>query len=159
MHPSAHPNRALRYLATLLIASVATTLGPLASAHASDATLRVTLNSWSRTIAIDAHSVALAAKNRHPHRMIFSARRFRNDSLRARAAISHQHPSSTSGRRARKLALAAYTNYSHAGTGWAASGRARLAHHTTTAKHAADAAARAAHKGSTQLLTASKLLH
>ena len=159
MHPATHSTRAVRYLATLLIASVATALVPLTSAYASDATLRVTLNTWSRTIAIDAHSVALAARNRHPRRMIFSARRFHNDSLRARAAITRQHPSSASGRRARKLALAAYTNYNRAGTGWAASGRARLAHHTSAAKHAAVAAARAAHKGSTQLLAASKLLH
>ena len=62
-----------------------TSLLALAStAGASNATLRASVNSWSRTIGIDAHSVALAAQNRHPRRMTSSAVRFRTDALRAR---------------------------------------------------------------------------
>jgi hypothetical protein len=129
-----------------------------ASAHAGNATLRATLNAWSRTVAVDAHSVALAAQRRHPRRMTFSARRFHADALHARAAIARQHPTTASGRRARKLALAAYTDFGRAGSGWAAAGNARLAHNLTAAKRAASSAASTASAGSKLLVAAGKLL-
>ena len=82
----------------LTIAAMVASLLTLAStAGASNATLRTSVNSWSRTVGIDAHSVALAAHNRHPRRMTSSAVRFRTDALRARAAVAHQRPSTTGG--------------------------------------------------------------
>ena len=133
-------------------------VGSSAPAQASDATLRATLHRWSRTIAADAHAVALAAQQRHPRRMTSSAQRFHSDTLRAHAAITRQHPSSTTGLRARKLALAAYANYTRASAGWAATGRARLAHQRTVAKRAASAAATAARAGNRLLVAAGTLL-
>jgi hypothetical protein len=91
--------------------------------------------------------------------MVFSARRFRSDSLHARTAIKRQHPSSAKGRQAKSLALKAYTAYGRAGAGWAASGRARLAHHIPAAKRAASSAATSARAGNRLLVTAGKLLH
>jgi hypothetical protein len=134
------------------------TLNLASSARASDSTLRTTLHTWSRTIAVDAHSVALAAQNRHPRRMTFSARRFRKDALHAHAAIARQRASSPKGRRAKRLALAAYTDYARAGAGWMTAGRARVAHHRVTAKHAASTAATAARAGSKLLVTAGQML-
>jgi hypothetical protein len=158
LHPFSITRRARRLL-PVLAASALLAAGASTPAHASDATLRSTLNSWSRTIAADAQSVALAAQRHHPRRMVFSAKRFRSDSGRARAAIKRQHPSSAKGRRAKRLALKAYIAYSHAGSGWVASGRARLARHLPAAKHAASLAATSARTGNRLLVTAGKLLH
>jgi hypothetical protein len=58
--------------------------------------------------------------------MTSSADRFHTDTLRAHAAIARQHASSAKGRRARKLALAAYADYGRAVSGRAVASRARL---------------------------------
>jgi hypothetical protein len=158
VHPShVMRRRACRLLAGL-VASVPLVIGSSLPAHASDATLRATLNTWSRTIAADAQSVTLAAQRHHPRRVMFSARRFRTDSQHARAAIVRQRASSAKGRNAKKLALKAYTSYGRAGTGWTASGRARLARHIPAAKRAALAAAASARAGNRLLVSAGKLL-
>ena len=81
---------------------------------------------WSHRIAVDAHGIALSATQRHPRRMMVRANRFRADALRARRAIAGQRPSSSRGRRARVLALAAFRDYMIVGREWALSGQARL---------------------------------
>ena len=142
----------------LLLAAAALLLALPASASADDATLSATVNSWSQTIGADAHSVALAAQNAHPPRMIYSARRFHRDALHARAAIYAQKPSTAKGTRARRLALAAFTDYAIAGNKWVASGQARLAHHHAASIAAAHAAARYASAGDALLIEAGTLL-
>jgi hypothetical protein len=142
----------------LLIAAVAVLCIVPAGAGASDATLRSTLNIWSKKIGADAHSVALAAQRRHPRRMTSSANRFHNDALQARAAVAAQKPSTAKGRRARGLALTALTDYAIAGTNWAATGRARLLHHTGEASIYAIAGARYATTGNRLLVSSGKLL-
>ena len=141
--------------AALLAAGVAAFATP---AVAGNAALRASVDSWSNRIGVDAHSVALAAQRRHPRRMTSSAARFRRDALAARAAIRRQSPSTTSGRHARALALAAFTAYAKAGALWASSGRARLAHHISAATSDARAAARYARSGNGMLLGAGRLL-
>jgi hypothetical protein len=144
----------------LTIAAMVASLLTLAStAGASNATLRASVNSWSRTIGVDAHSVALAAQNRHPRRMTSSALRFRNDALRARAAVARQRPSTTAGKRARTLALTAFADYAVAAKDWAATGRARLRGDRAAAGRSARAAAVSARAGNRLLLAAGKLLH
>jgi hypothetical protein len=146
-------HRPLLFLAMALAAvSVSTT------ANASDRTLRTTLNSWSAKISLDAGSVSLAAKRRHPRRMTSSATRFRSDAVHARAALVAQTPSTAKGARARRLALAAFAAYAHAGGEWASSGRARLSHHRTRSIAAANAGARYARTGNSLLVEAGKLL-
>jgi hypothetical protein len=143
----------------LTIAAMVGSLLTLAStAGASNATLRVSVNSWSRTIGIDAHSVALAAQNRHPRRMTSSALRFRSDALRAHTAVAHQRPSTTGGKQAQKLALAAFTDYEAAAQGWAAAGRARLQGNRAIAGRRARAAAISARAGNRLLVAAGKVL-
>jgi hypothetical protein len=142
----------------LLLAAVALLLALSSGASANDATLRTTLNTWSKKIGADAHSVALAAQRRHPRRMTSSANRFHLGALHARAAITAQRPSTAKGRQARRLALTAFADYALAGSKWAASGRARLAHQRSTSIALAGAGARYARTGSTMLVTAGKLL-
>lgn len=142
----------------LLLAAAALLLALPATASADDATLSATLNTWSQTIGADAHSVALAAQNAHPRRMIYSARRFRRDALLARAAITLETPSTTNGQQARQLALSAFANYAIAGRKWVLSGRARLAHYRALSIAYANAGARYARIGDTQLVAAGKLL-
>jgi hypothetical protein len=77
--------------------------------------------------------------------MTAAALRFRRDALLARTAVAAQRPSTSKGRRAKTLALTAYTDYARAGARWAASGRARIAHRLLLA--AADAKAAAAYAG------------
>lgn len=144
-------------MALLSVAAVVA-LAAVSSAAASDASLARTVHAWSRTIGTDAHSVALAAKNRHPRRMSYSAVRFHKHALRARAAIAAQHPSSAKGRRARSFALQAYLDYARAGTLWAASGRARVQGRKTAAASLARSAATRALTGNRLLRSASKLL-
>jgi hypothetical protein len=139
-----------------LLAAVAVVL--VAPAKASDATLRARLDAWSKTIGVDARAVALAAANRHPRRMTTDAVHFRADALRAQTAIRAQRASTPRGWKARRLALAAFTSYAHAGALWATSGRDRLAHKLAAATTAARAAAAAASKGNSLLLGATKLL-
>jgi hypothetical protein len=141
-----------------IAAMVASLLTLASTAGASNATLRASVNSWSRTVGADAHSVALAAQNRHPRRMTSSALRFRTDALRARTAVAHQRPSTTAGRQARKLALAAFADYALAAKGWAATGRARLRGQRAIAGRSARAAAISARAGNRLLVAAGKLL-
>ena len=142
----------------LLAATVALLLALATSAGASNTTLSTTLNNWSKKIGADAHSVALAAQRRHPRRMTSSANRFHREALHARAAVAAQRPSTAKGRRARGLAAAAFADYALAGTKWAASGRARLAHHQASSISLARAGATYARRGNALLVTAGKLL-
>lgn len=142
----------------LLLAAAALLLALPATASADDATLSATLNTWSLTIGADAHSVALAAQNAHPRRMIYSARRFRADALLARAAIVLETPSTTNGTQARLLAMKAFTNFARAGRQWVLSGRARLAGYRKLSIYYSNLGARYASIGDTQLVAAGKLL-
>ena len=144
--------------APLLLVAVVALLAFSASAGASDATLRTTLSIWSKKIGADANSVALAAQRRHPRRMTSSANRFHREALNARAAVAAQRPSTAKGRRARGLALTAFADYALAGTNWAASGRARLAHRQASSISLARAGGRYARTGNTLLVSAGKLL-
>ena len=146
----------IAYATAALLAAAAVFL--VVAAKASDATLRAHVDAWSKTIGVDARAVALAAANRHPRRMTTDAVRFRADALRAQTAIRAQRASTERGRKARRLALAAFTSYARAGALWATSGRDRLAHKLAAATTAAHAAAAAAHKGNSLLLGATKLL-
>ena len=144
--------------ALLLSALVALTLSLSAGALASNATLRTTLNTWSTKIGVDAHSVALAAQQRHPRRMSSIANRFHADALHARVAVAGQKPSTAKGAKARRLALTAFRDYALAGAKWAASGRARLAHRRAASIAYADAGATYARTANTLLVSAGKLL-
>jgi len=128
------------------------------TATASNATLNTTLNRWSVTIGADARAVSTAAQQRHPRRMVAAALRFRQDALHARTAVGAQRPSNTRGFRAKRYALAAYADYAAAGSRWAASGRARLAHRTVAAAASARAGAALAQAGNRLLIAAGKLL-
>jgi hypothetical protein len=141
-----------------LLAAVALVLAFSASAGANDATLRTTVNIWSKKIGADASSVSLAAQRHHPRRMTSSANRFHREAVHARAAIAAQRPSTAKGRRARELALKAFADYARAGSKWAASGRARLAHRQASSISLARAGARYARAGNTLLVSAGKLL-
>ena len=141
-----------------VIAAVAVLCIVPASAGASDATLRSTVNTWSKKIGADANSVALAAQQRHPRRMTTSAARFHTDALHARAAVATQKSSTAKGSKARRLALTAFADYAIAGTKWAASGRARLAHHLGKASIYAKAGATYAHTGNRLLVSSGQLL-
>jgi hypothetical protein len=127
-------------------------------ATAGNSSLRASLNTWSTRLGADAHSVVLAAQNRHPRRMTTSANRFRRDALAAQRAIRAQTASTRAGRRAKGLALSAFADYARAGALWAASGRARLAHHVVVAVAAARRAATFARTGNRLLVTAGRLL-
>lgn len=142
----------------LLIAAIAVALIASTTATATDATLRTTVNAWSKKIGADAHLIALAAQQRHPRRMTSDAGRFHTDAFHARAAIATQKPSTAKGQRARRLALTAFSDYALAGTKWAASGLARLAHHRSASIAYANAGAAYAHTADKLLLTAGKLL-
>jgi hypothetical protein len=142
----------------LLVAAIALVLTVSVSAGASNATLRTTLNSWSKKIGVDAHSVALAAQQRHPRRMTSDASRFRKDALQARAAVVGQQPSTDIGSQARRLALAAFADYTLAGTKWASSGRARLAHKRAASITYANAGSNYARRGNKLLIAAGKML-
>jgi len=113
---------------------------------------------WSHRIGVDAHGIGLSALRRHPRRMMYRARRFRVDALRAVRAIAAQHASTARGRRARRLALIAFTDYAVVGRRWALSGAARLAGHTVLAARHAAAARRYARRGNQLLVTAGRLL-
>src|SRR5438034_2464904 len=98
-----------------------------AAADASDATLRTRLGTWSHRIALDARGVGLSASLRHPRRMMRRARHFRADALSALRALAPVRPTSARGRRAKRLALAAFRDYAVVGRQWALSGQARIA--------------------------------
>ena len=142
----------------VLIATTALLLTLSGSATAGNASLRTTLNTWSKKIGVDAHVLALAAQQRHPHRMIHSANHFRTDAMRARAAVIRQRPSTARGEQARSLALTALADYALAGANWAASANARVTHHRPASIASAKAGARYAATGNRLLVAAGKLL-
>ncbi len=129
------------------------------TADASDASLRSALGTWSHRIGLDARGIGLSAANRHPRRLTARALNFRADALRAGRALSSTSPSTARGRRAKKLALAAFHDYALVGRAWALAGRARLAHHRAAAAKDARLAAGYAKKGNGLLIAADKLLH
>jgi hypothetical protein len=90
--------------------------------------------------------------------MTSSANRFRVDALHARAAVAAEKPSTAKGTQARRSALAAFADYAVAGSKWATSGRARLAHHRAASIADANAGARYARAGNKLLVAAGKLL-
>lgn len=141
-----------------LVAALAAAAFLATSASASDATLRSTLDAWSAKIAVDARAVSLDARQRHPRRMTTDAVHFRRDALLARTAISGRRASSAKGRRAKLLALSAYTDYAKAGAHWAASGRARVARRFALSAAEARAAAGYADVGNRLLVAAGRLL-
>lgn len=144
--------------AALASATLLALLSGAASANASNTTLKATINDWSKKIGADAQAVALDARLRHPHRMTSDALHFRRDALRADAATLARHTSTAKGKRARRLALAAFHLYALAGSRWAASGRARIAGHRPQALALATAGAHDAQTGNILLVRAGKLL-
>jgi hypothetical protein len=90
--------------------------------------------------------------------MMARARLFRADSLRARRAIAGQRPSSSRGRRARVLALAAFRDYMIVGREWALSGQARLQGKKSLAAGHAAFAKQFATKGNRLLISSGRLL-
>lgn len=143
-----------------LVATVALLLALAASAGGSNATLRATLNTWSKKVGADAHSVALAAQRRHSVRMTSSgANRFHRDALRAWAAVAAQKPSTANGRQARQLALTGLADHARAGSKWAACGRARVAHHRAASIGYSKVGANYGHTGNKLLVAAGKLLN
>ena len=86
------------------------------------------------------------------------ANHFRHDALRARRAVAAQRPSNARGRRAKRLALAAFSDYAVVGREWALVGRARLLHRRLLAIRHARIAKRFATKGNRLLVAARRLL-
>jgi hypothetical protein len=128
-------------------------------ANASDASFGSALATWSHRIGVDARGIGLSAVHRHPRRLTARALHFRTEALRARHALSAIPVSSTRGRRAKRLALAAFRHYTLVGRFWALAGRARVAHHKAAAKNDARLAAAHAKRGGLMLMEAGKLLH
>jgi hypothetical protein len=129
-----------------------------AAAGANDVVLRTTLALWSHRIAVDAQGISLSAARRHPRRMTRRARHFRLDALRARNALAAIRPSSDRGRRAKRLALAAFYDYAIVGRQWTLSGLARVRGLRAAAVGHARIAARYARRGSGLLVSAKRLL-
>jgi hypothetical protein len=129
-----------------------------AAVDASDATLRTTLARWSHRIALDARGIGVSAARRHPRRMTRRARQFRLDALRAQRALAAVRPSTARGRRAKRLALAAFRDYAIVGREWALSGQARLRRLRVAAIGHARIATRFARRGNRLLLAADRLL-
>jgi hypothetical protein len=90
--------------------------------------------------------------------MMRRARHFRADSLRAVRAIAPIRASSVRGRRAKRLAVAAFRDYAIVGREWALSGQARLRGLRLAAAGHARRAARFARSGSRLLVAAGSLL-
>jgi hypothetical protein len=128
------------------------------SANANDAGLRATLALWSHRIAVDAQGIGISAARRHPRRMTLRARHFRLDALRARKALAAVRPSSVRGRRAKRLALAAFYDYAIVGRQWTLSGLARVRGLRAAAVGHARIAALYAKRGSVLLVSARRLL-
>jgi hypothetical protein len=128
-------------------------------ARASDASFRAALATWSHRIGLDARGIGLSAVHRHPRRLTARALHFRADALHARHALSAVPVSSARGRRAKRLALAAFRHYMLVGVFWALAGRARVAHHKVAAAKDARLATAHARRGGLLLVEASKLLH
>jgi hypothetical protein len=148
-----------RRIVLLVLSSLAVVaLSFPAAAGAGDAALRSTLAQWSHRIALDAQGIGASAARRHPRRMTRRARHFRLDALRARSALAAVRPSSANGRRAKRLALAAFYDYAIVGRQWALSGQARLHGLRSAAVGHARIATRFARMGSRLLLAAERLL-
>ena len=113
---------------------------------------------WSARIAADAHGIGLSAGARHPRRMMRRAQHFRADALSAVRALTPVHPSTARGRRAKRLAIAAFRDYAVVGRQWVLSGQARLRGRKAVAVQHARVAARYAAIGSRLLRTAGKLV-
>jgi hypothetical protein len=128
-------------------------------AHAGDASFGAALATWSHRIGVDAGGIGLSAVHRHPRRLTARALHFRTEAQRARHALSAIAVSSTRGRRAKRLALAAFAQYALVGRFWALAGRARLAHHKLAATNDARLAAAHGKRGGLLLVEAGKLLH
>jgi len=128
------------------------------SAGASDAALRTTLTTWSHRIALDATGIGLSASRRHPRRMTHRARHFRADALQARRLTAAVKPSSARGRRAKKLALAAFLDYAYVGRRWTLAGQARIHGKKKAAVYQAGVAQRLARKANALLVSAGGLL-
>jgi hypothetical protein len=128
------------------------------SVQASDATLRATLGTWSHRIALDARGIGLSASRRHPRRMARRATHFRIEALRGRRALAAVQPSTARGRRAKRLAIAAFSDFAIVGREWNLSGRARLHGLRAAAIEHARVATRVARKGSRLLIAAGNLL-
>lgn len=156
-HPSLM-HRAHHRTSIAAVVAIVAGLVLASAAGASDGSLRTSLRNWSQKIGVDAHSVALAAQNRHPRRMVASAHRFRVDALKARAAVRAQRPSTAAGQTAKRLAVTAFGDYAAAGRLWAASGQARLHGHNATASRYARSAAIRAKTGNRFLVRAGRLL-
>ena len=90
--------------------------------------------------------------------MMHRAQQFRADALRAVRALAPIHPSTARGRRAKRLALAAFRDYAVVGRQWVLSGRARLQGQRVAAVGHARVAARYARRGGRLLRTAGKLV-
>jgi hypothetical protein len=140
-------------LSLLVLALVAAS-----ATQASDRTLKRTVATWSHTVALDARGISLSASRRHPRRMMIRARKFRADSLRARRALSGQHPTTARGRRAKRLAIGAFGAYASVGAEWARSGQPRLRGRTAVATQHANLAARYARQGNRLIRSAGRLL-
>jgi hypothetical protein len=78
--------------------------------------------------------------------------------LRARSALAAVRPSSDRGRRAKRLALAAFYDYAIVGRQWTLSGLARVRGLRTAAVGHASIAARYARRGSALLVSAKRVL-
>jgi hypothetical protein len=90
--------------------------------------------------------------------MTTNALRFHHDATTAGSAMRSQGVTTPKARRAKTLALAALANYARAGTLWAASGRARLAHKPAAALADARRAATLVRAGNAGLVHAGTLL-
>jgi hypothetical protein len=151
-------HRCGRLILLALSSFAAVALSLPAAAIANDAGLRTTLSLWSNRIASDAQGISLSAARRHPRRMTRRARHFRLDALRAHTALAAIRPSSDRGRRAKRLALAAFSDYAIVGRQWTLSGLARLRGLRAAAVGHARIAARYAKRGSALLVSAKRLL-
>jgi hypothetical protein len=126
------------------------------TAAASDSTVRLAVNTWSKRISVDARAVTADAKL--PRRLTADAIRFQRDALRARAVIASKAPSTSTGRRARRLALTAFADFARAGSEWAASGRGRAHQQLASSITNARAGAHDARTGNLLLVNAGTLL-
>lgn len=141
-----------------VLAALAGVLVLALPAGATNRTMHRTLDTWSVAIGTDARAISRAARLRHPRHMTATALHFRADALKARAALRSAHPSNAAGRKAQRLALAAFADYASAGSRWAASGRARVQKHTALARTRARAAAVSARSGNSLLRRVALLL-
>jgi hypothetical protein len=143
---------------TVVVVALALALLVPTIASASDKTLKTTLAKWSQQIEGKARGISLSASRRHPQRMATKAQAFRTTALRAQRALSAQKPTSSRGRQAQKLALAAFRNYAQVGREWTLSGQARAQRKTAVATEHARLASGMAKKGNSLLRSAAKLL-